>query len=168
MHTIRFPNGRTVPWSEYRKMMLKPRNPGMAYDAKPAWLARDQASGPGGPARFDQVGSGQLARSYVDATNSYLRNAGLSDEDCEVIDAVLQKYVDAGAEDAENLKMPDEQQIRVGGPRGPVGAGDRRLALDERDMFGRPRRLFATAQPLGGDDRGFAARFPGAERIRTV
>ena len=101
MHRIRFPSGRTVPWPVYREMMLKRRNPVMAYDAKPAWLARDQAPA----AKWDQMGAGRLDRTYVGATNSYLRNAGLSDEDCGVIDAVLQKYVDPGAEDAENLEM---------------------------------------------------------------
>jgi hypothetical protein len=72
--------------------------------------------------------------------------------------------------DSENLKMPDEQRIRVGGPRGPIGAADRgrRFALDEEsDMFGRRRRNFARPMPVGGDD-GFSRRFPNAVRIRTV
>ena len=169
MHRIRFPSGRTVPWPVYREMMLKRRTPAMAYDAAPAWLARDQAGGPGGPAKFDQTGGGSLSRPFIDATNTFLADHGLSEEDCQAVSAILEIYA-AVAADAENLEMPDQQQIRVGGPRGPVGAADRgrRMAHDEFDMHGQARRVLARAMPLGDADRAFAARFPGAERIRTV
>jgi hypothetical protein len=179
---IKFGDGHQMPWDSYRRMMkgeISPfkavaetrrqpaaarARPTMALDAAPRWQARDQAPP---AAKWDQQNGGRLSRVFVDATNNYLRDQGLSDEDCQTVAAVLKKYL-GEAEDAENLDRPDQQQIRVGGPRGPVGARDRRLALDEYDQFGRPRRLLATAQPLGGDARGFAARFPGAERIRTV
>jgi hypothetical protein len=78
MHTIRLPNGRAIPWSEYRAMMLKRRNPVMAYDAKPAWLARDQ-------------NNGGLTRVYTNATNEHLAKAGVSAEDCDVISRILEK-----------------------------------------------------------------------------
>jgi hypothetical protein len=115
----------------------------------------------------DQNG-GQLSRVFTDATNNYLRDQGLSGEDCQAVAAILEKYVDPGAEDAENLKMPDEQQIRVGGPRGPVGAADRgRLAHDAFDQHGQPRRNLAVAMPLD-QSRGFAGRFPEASKIRVL
>jgi hypothetical protein len=50
----------------------RPQPVGGAYDAKPKW-ARDQSNG------------GTLSRVYTDATNNYLRDAGLSEEDCNVI-----------------------------------------------------------------------------------
>jgi hypothetical protein len=117
-------------------------------------------------AKWDQKNGGRLSRVFVDATNNYLRDQGLSDEDCQTVAAVLQKYL-AGATDWETLEMPDEQQIRIGGPRGPVGAADRRLALDAFDQHGQPRRNLATAMPLD-QSRGFTARFPGADRIRVL
>jgi hypothetical protein len=158
---------RAQPQPAARGARGKPGWGGAAYDAALPRRSRDQSTAPA--AKFDdQVGSGQLGRSYVDATNSYLRNAGLSDEDCEVVAAVLQKYVDPGASDAENLNMPEQQQIRVGGPRGPVGAGDRRLALDELDMFGRPRRELVTAMLPGSESSGFSRRFPSATKIRVL
>ena len=172
MKTIAFGDGSSMPWLTFRAMMMNEISPSravalsrpkMALDAAPRWQARDQAAP---PARWDEQGPG-LSRTYVDATNNYLRDAGLSDEDCQAVAAILEKYA-AAAED-ENLEMAPEKQIRVGGPRGPVGNADRgRLAHDEFDMHGQARRVLARAMPLGGDDRGFAARFPGAERIRTV
>jgi hypothetical protein len=68
---------------------------------------------------------------------------------------------------SEDLQMEPRNQILTGGTRGPVGATDRRYALDELDQYGQPRRNLATAMPLGGD-RGFSSRFPEADRIRTV
>ena len=135
---------------------------GAAYDQAPPakW---DQA-----PRRRARDQNGSLSRVYADATNNYLKDAGLSEEDLQVISSVLEKYVDPGASDAENLEMPEEQQIRVGGPRGPVGAADRgrRFALDE-DQHGQLRRNLAVAMPLD-QSRGFAARFPGVDRIKIV
>jgi hypothetical protein len=180
---IKFRDGHQMSWDSYRRLMkgeISPfkavaetrRQPAVAR-ARPQpavgrpWSGAAYDQMPAPAAKFDQNG-GRLSRVFVDATNNYLRDAGLSDEDCEVIDAVLQKYVDPGAEDAENLDMPDQQQIRVGGPRGPVGAGDRgrRFALDE-DQHGQLRRNLAVAMPLD-QSRGFAGRFPEAVKIRVL
>ena len=127
--------------------------PAGALDAAPRWLARDQTGG--------------LARTYVDATAKYLRNAGLPDEDLDVIGRILDKYVgEPAAADAENLEMAPEKQIRVGGPRGPVGATDRLLAAD-RQLPEAHRRLLP--RPVSERDRAdFASRFPDADRIRTI
>jgi hypothetical protein len=174
-HTIKFRDGTRMGWDAYRMMMkgeispfkavavsrgsaTRPSGgdgqPQLAYDAKPRW-ARDQ-------------GNGGLTRAYTDATNNYLRDAGLSEEDCKVVASVLEKYVDAGAEaeDQENLTMREEDRVRVGGPRGPVGAGDRKMALDQYDQFGRPRRLLAAPMAPAGSRRGLD--IPGIEKIRVL
>ena len=99
----------------------------------------------------------------------FLADQGLSEEeeDCQAIAAVLEKYA-AVAADEENLEMATPSRISVGPPRGQIGgAQDRRLALDELDQYGQPRRELVSAVPL--DRRpGFSARFPGADRIRVL
>jgi hypothetical protein len=165
-----------MEWDAYRKMMLGQISPFQAVAQRQPAAGRASPTGKSWAGAMDQAPrrrardqSGSLTRVYADATNNYLKDAGLSEEDLQVISAVLEKYVDPGAADAENLKMPDEQQIRVGGPRGPVGAADRgrRLAHDEFDMHGRLRRNLAVAMPLD-HSRGFTGRFPEAAKIRVL
>jgi hypothetical protein len=180
---IEFRDGTRMGWDAYRMLMKGEISPFKAVaetrpqpaaararsrPAASAWsgAAYDQASGPGGPARFDQTGGGSLSRPFIDATNKFLADQGLSEEDCQAISAILEKYA-AIAGDEENLEMAPEKQIRVGGPRGPVGAGDRRLALDV-DMFGRPRRELVTAMLPGSESSAFNRRFPGVDRIKIV
>jgi hypothetical protein len=65
-------------------------------------------------------------------------------------------------------ELPEGKLVRTGGMRGPVGSGDRRMALDQLDEFGRPRRLLVTPQAPGGESRGFTERFPDADKIRVL
>jgi hypothetical protein len=175
MHTIKFRDGHSMGWDAYRRLMkgeISPfravalSRPKMALDAAPRWQARDQAL----PAKWDQAGGGSLSRTFIDATNKFLADQGLSEEDCQMIGAILEKYA-AVAADEETLEMAMPKKIPVG-PRGQIGgASDRRLALDEYDTHGTRRCVLARAMPLGLDDRGFAgfaARFPDAIRIKTV
>jgi hypothetical protein len=184
MRNVTFKDGQKMDWPLYRELMLgklspqaavarSRREPAGAYDAA---LPRRQAR--------DQNG-GRLDGPYVRATAEYLRAAGLAQEDLDAIGKILDRYVDEAepAEDSEQLRatkplrdpatgleLPEEETIKVGGQRNRVGGAQdrRRFALDELDQYGRARNNPVTAMPLGGDDRGFSRRFPGAERIRTV
>jgi hypothetical protein len=184
MRTIRFHDGHHMSWDSYRRLMkgeISPfkavtetrRQPAVARarpqaPARRVWFgaAYDQAGGPGGPAMWDQTG-GSLSRPFIDATNKFLADQGLSEEDCQAVSAILEKYA-AVAGDEENLEMAPPSRVPVGGPRGPVGAADRRLALDELDMFGRPRRELVTAMLPGSESSGFSRRFPSATKIRVL
>jgi hypothetical protein len=184
MRMISFKDGGRMDWNDYRRMMngeISPRaavarmrrEPAGAYDAAmPRRQARDQ--------------NGRLDGAYVRATNEFLKKAGVASADLDAIAAILDQYVEveeAPAEDEENLsltkplrdpatgrELPEGKQVRTGGPRGPVGSAEdhRRYALDELDQFGRPRRNLVTAMPLGGDDRGWAKRWPDANNIKVV
>jgi hypothetical protein len=158
-----------MPWNTYRAMMTNEISPFKAVSAavrEPA--AAHDAALPRRHAR-DQAG-GRLSQAYCDATEKFLGDNGVDPDDVAGIIKTLSQYIEeAPAEDEENLRMREEDRIRVGGPRGPVGAADRRrMALDELDQNGQPRRNLATAMSLGGDDRGFSRRFPRADRIRTA
>jgi hypothetical protein len=140
-------------WRDYWRNQTRP-SPAGALDEKPRRQARDQQSG-------------KLDGAYCRATDQFLRDNGLPDEDVEAISQILAKYAEEPAED-ENLEMREDPRVRVGGTRGTVGASDRRMALDTLDLYGRPRSLPATPMLPGGDDRGFTERFPDAAKIRTL
>jgi hypothetical protein len=126
------------------------------------------------PRRRARDQGGMLTPEYCDATKRYLAAAGLPDEDLDAVGEILDRYVsEMPAEDEENLgltkplrdpatgkELPEKEKVRVGGPRGPVGGADRRMAWDQLDEIGRQRTL-ASPLPLGGNDRGFSARYPG-------
>jgi hypothetical protein len=96
----------------------------------------------------------------------YLAAAGLPATAVEEVGRLLGEYV-SGETAAEDLQMGPRNQILTGGPRGPVGATDRRMARDELDQFGQPRRLLATAMSPGGGDQ-FSERFPDTSRLKVV
>ena len=94
--TIRFPDGRTMPWDLYRRLMLgeispwaaveatPQRNPGGALDAAPRWLARDQEEPPNGRRG--------LSQAYLRATSQYLIDHGVEPEDIDAVIELLARY----------------------------------------------------------------------------
>jgi hypothetical protein len=174
MLQIKFRDGQRVPWPIHRAIMLGElspqaavaqmrREPAGAYDQAFRRGARDQI-------RDRPQNGGGLSQVYCDATRKFLADNALDPADIDAVMSVLSKYTEEPpAGDEENPEMPEGKRVRVGGPRGPVGASDRRhMALDQFDQFGQPRSNPATPMPLGGDDRGFSRRFPDAARIRTA
>ena len=151
-------NGEISPRAAVMAQTRREPAGGGAYDAAlPRRQARDQAGG-------------RLDATYVSATKKFLDAAGLDPADLDAIGKILDQYVEeAPAEDSENLTMAPKKTIQVGGPRGPIGAQDRRRFVYDkpRDQFGRPRSLTSPLS-LDGDDRGFSKRFPEAGRIRTA
>jgi hypothetical protein len=168
MRTVQFKDGNAMAWPAYRSIMLGEISPQAAVAAmrrEPAGAL--DAALPRRQAR-DQEG-GKLSQPYCDATRKFLGDNGMDPDDVAAVMEILDRYVEqAPAEDEENLKMRPDRPIGIGGPRGPVGAADRRrFALDELDQFGRPHSNPATPMSVGGP-RGFTDRFPDAAKIRTL
>jgi hypothetical protein len=153
MRTIAFADGQRMPWMTYRAMMnneISPfkavaasRRDAAAYDQALRRGARDQSAIPVSSTLDDKRrrarDQGTLTPEFCNATRQYLTAAGLPEEDVEAVAQIIGKYAgEMPAEDSETLEMPEAKRISVG-PRGQIGASDRRFALDALDQHGRPR-----------------------------
>jgi hypothetical protein len=127
MRMVTFKDGGRMDWNDYRRMMngeISPRaavarmrrEPLLALDAAlPRRQVRDQP--------FEKTsGGGRLTPEFYRATLSYLAQNGVPDDVVQQIAGLLGDHVEeeAEAEDSENLKMPEEKQIRVGGQQVPT------------------------------------------------
>lgn len=182
---ISFPDGMRMNWEDYRGVMqgtISPqaavdrarRSPAGAYDAAPR-KGRAHAWDQGEPTK----GGGKLDGPYCRATDAYLRAHDVDPKDVATIMAILEKNQAAETgEDMTTLPMTLGTVTRGGagkndlpgfpsgrlpdGSPAPSGAQDAFTRPWAFDSYG--GRLSPTP-PL---TRDFAARFPGAAKIRVL